>query len=424
MPRHQSEVTSPDVRSLWSNTGFRWLWIGQAISETGSRITRDGLPMAAVMLLAATPFQMGVLTALSGAATLLFGMIAGVWVDRIHRRPVLILADIGRALVIGTIPLAAHYGMLAMPQFYLVAAVAGVLTVLFDVAYQAYVPTLVNREQLVVANSRLALTGSIAEVLGPGITGLLVRVLTAPVAILIDALSFLASAISVALIRNPEPPPEPNPVPHFAEEIRDGWHAVIHHPVLRVLAFRAATIGLCHGLISPLYVLYAMRDLALGPLALGIAIVIGGVSNLTGALLAPYAARRFGLGRTLFWSAVLYSIGVLLLALARPPFFFAMSCLIGQQLLGDGFYMISQINETSLRQSITPDRLLGRVSAVMQLLTRGIWPIGALISGAVAGIIGTRTTLLIAALGLLASAAWMLAPPIRALKAHTLTPRP
>jgi MFS family permease len=403
---------------LWTNPGFRRLWIGQAISEAGSRITRDGLPMAAVMVLGATPFQMGILTALGGAATLLFGMIAGVWVDRLRRRPVLIVADLGRAAVIGSIPLAAHFGVLAMPQIYAVAALAGVLTVLFDVAYQAYVPTLVDRAHLVEANSRLALTGSIAEVLGPGLTGVLVRVLTAPVAMLIDALSFLASAISVALIRNPESEPVSSATPHLIEEIRDGWRAVMQHPVLRVLAFRAATLGLFHGLVSPLYVLYAMRDLGLGPLSLGIVIAIGGVSNLTGALLAPRVARRFGLGTTLFWSAVLYSVGLMLIPVAHPPLAFAIACLAGQQLLGDGFYMISVVNETALRQSITPDRLLGRVSAVMQLLTRGIWPIGALISGALAEVIGARNTLWIAACGILASAAWLLAPAIQSLKTH------
>jgi len=195
------DVAAAPSRRLWANRGFRCLWIGQAISEAGSRITRDGLPMTAVMVLGATPAQMGFLTALGGAATLLFSMFAGVWVDRVRRRPVLIAADVGRALVIGSIPLAAFYHALAMPQLYVVTALAGVLTVLFDVAYQAYVPMLVDREQLVEANSRLALTGSIAEVLGPAGTGLLVRVLTAPIAILIDALSFLASAISVAMIR-------------------------------------------------------------------------------------------------------------------------------------------------------------------------------------------------------------------------------
>jgi MFS family permease len=424
--RHKSQVAAGQAetpeRSLWANRGFRYLWIGQAISEAGSRITRDGLPMAAVTVLGATPTQMGFLTALGGAATLLFGMFAGVWVDRVRRRPVLIAADVGRAVVIGSIPLAAYYNALRMPQLYVVTALAGVLTVLFDVAYQAYVPELVARDKLIEANSRLALTGSIAEVLGPAATGLLVRVLTAPIAILIDAVSFVGSAISVLLIaedqrasgpRGGQTATDPAVRPTTAlSEIRDGWQAVIHQPVLRVLAFRAITQGLCHGLIGPLYVYYAMQELGLGPLALGIVIAIGGVSNLTGALIAPAVSRRFGVGRTLFGSAIVLASSITLIGLAHPPRVFAIGCLVAQQLLGDAFYVITNVTETSLRQSIVPDRLLGRVGAVFQLLTRGIWPIGALASGVIAGEIGVRGTFLVAACGMFASAAWLLSPVI------------
>ncbi len=410
MSRHQSEITSP--AGLWSNPGFRWLWIGQAISETGSRVTRDGLPFTAVMVLGATPWQMGLLTAVGGAATLLFGLIAGVWVDRVRRRPVMILADLGRALIIGTIPLAAFYGVLRMPQIYAVAAIAGVLTVLFDVAYQTYVPCLVDRDRLVDANARLALTSSSAEIVGPGLTGLLIRTLTAPIAILIDAVSFVVSAISVLLIRNPEPPPaDRHPESHFREEIREGLATVWHEPVLRALAARNVAAGFFMGMIGPLYVLYALRDLGLGPVALGIVIACGGVSNFAGAVVAPRAARILGLGRTLLVSSLLLSVAIALFALARPPFAFAITCLIAQQLVGDISYSVYSVHELTLRQKIAPERVLGRVNSVMTLLSRGV------VGGLLAERAGVRATAWVSAFGLFAAATLLLARPIRTMRA-------
>jgi MFS family permease len=402
--------------TLWRDSDFRKLWIGQSISEIGSRITRDGLPLAAVITLRASPFQMALLTAVSAGATLAFSLFAGVWVDRIRRRPVLIASDIGRALVIGIIPVTAYFGALRMSQLYMVAAAAGVLTVLFDVGYQSYVPTLVTRERIVEANSRLSLSGSVAEVIGPGLTGVLVQTLTAPIAILFDALSFFASAVSVALIRKPElPTAAVTAVPDRVEEIRAGFRAVAHQPVLSALAARAATASFCHGLIGPLYTLYAIRDLGLNPVTLGLVITVGGVSNLIGALSAPWVARKLGLGTTFIGSAIVYGAAVMLIPAARPPLPFAIACLAGAQLLGDSFGVIYNVHETSLRQAITPDHLLGRVNSVMQLLTRGIWPIGAIAGGLLAQATSARTTLWVAALGLLASSLWLFGRPVREL---------
>jgi MFS family permease len=402
--------------TLWRDSDFRKLWIGQSISEIGSRITRDGLPLAAVITLRASPFQMALLTAVSAGATLAFSLFAGVWVDRIRRRPVLIASDIGRALVIGMIPVTAYFGVLRISHLYVVAAVAGVLTVLFDVGYQSYVPTLVTRERIVEANSRLSLSGSVAEVIGPGLTGVLVQTLTAPIAILFDALSFFASALSVALIRKPElPTASVTAAPDMVEEIRAGFRGVAHQPVLAALAARAATASFCHGLIGPLYTLYAIRDLGMNPVTLGLVITVGGVSNLIGALSAPWVARKLGLGATFIGSAIVYAAAVMLIPAARPPLPLAIACLAGAQLLGDSFGVIYNVHETSLRQAITPDHLLGRVNSVMQLLTRGIWPIGAIAGGLLAQATSARTTLWVAALGLLASSLWLFGRPVREL---------
>jgi MFS family permease len=289
-----AQVAPP--RGLWASPDFVKLWSGQTISELGSRITREGLPLTAVLVLHATTVQMGLLTALGGASTLVFGLIAGVWVDRLRRRPILIAADLGRALLLASIPLAALAGVLQMGQLYTVAALAGVLTVFFDVAYQSYLPALVARDQILEGNSKLALSASIAEIAGPGLTGILVQAITAPIAILFDALSFLVSALSVGLIRKPEPPPAARAPEHLVAETLAGLRFIFGHPVLRPLGLRWATTFLSMGFLGPLYVLYAIQILHLKPAMLGVVIAMGGVGAMVGSVLAPRLVRRFGLG--------------------------------------------------------------------------------------------------------------------------------
>src|SRR5450631_693476 len=219
---------------------FLKLWGGQAISKIGSTITSVGIPLTAASVLEASPLQMGLLAGASGAGVVVFGLFAGVWADRLRRRPIMIAADLVRAALLSTIPLAAALHRLNMAHLYAVATLAGILTVLFDVSYQAYVPTLVNRAELVAANSKLALTEPIADVTGPGLTGLLVKLITAPTAILLDALSYLCSAVSVWVIRKPEPPPEASLAPHIGREIGEGLSASWRNPLLRALLQRAA----------------------------------------------------------------------------------------------------------------------------------------------------------------------------------------
>src|SRR5579864_7698799 len=208
------EDAAPHRRELWRNPDFLKLWTAQGISEIGSRITREGIPLTALLVLHAGTVQMGLLNALGGIAVLIFGLAAGVWIDRWRRRPVLIAADLGRAAVLASIPAAALAGRLAMEQLYAVAALAGVLTVFFDVADQSYLPALVEPERILEANARLTLSSTIAEIAGPGLTGFLVQAITAPIAILFDALSFLASALLLAGIRKREPPPPRRPPGH------------------------------------------------------------------------------------------------------------------------------------------------------------------------------------------------------------------
>lgn len=420
------------LTGLWRSADFIKLWAGQTISQLGSRITRDGLPLAAVLVLEATPSQMGLLAALGSAPVLVLGLVAGVWVDRLRRRPILIVADLGRAALLATIPLAAVMGVLTIEQLYLVAALAGVLTLFFDVAYQSYLPSLVERENILEGNTKLALSDSVAEFAGPTLAGLLVQVLTAPIAILFDALSFLVSAASVALIRKAEgsaprdqatsaqtaPEAEssldPRP-PSFQSEALEGLRVVLRQPVLRALAGTSSTHSFFGSFLAGLYGLYVIRVLGLGPAALGAIIAVGGVGNLLGALLAARLVRRAGLGATLIGASIANGLIGFLLPLAGGPPLAVAAFLVAGQLFGDMAQTIFDIHAVSLRQAITPDRLLGRTNASMQLLEAGLGPIGALVGGVLGQIAGVREAIFISALGRLLAFLWLVPLPVRGL---------
>jgi MFS family permease len=397
---------------LWAEPDFLKLWAGQAISQIGSWISHAGLPLAAVLVLGASPLQMGILSGVGAAAVLLFGLLAGAWADRLRRRPILIVSDLGRAAVLGTVPVLAAMHRLTMTHLYAVAAAVGLLTVLFDVSYQAYVPGLVSREMILDANSKLALAESTAEIAGPGIAGMLVQWLTAPIAILFDAISFVVSAASLWLIRKPEAQPEPPPEPHMGREIAAGLRVAWQEPLLRVLVQRTATASFFLGFASSLYILFAIRELRLTAVMLGLIISIGGASNLLGAVLAGPLVRRFGFGRTFIASAVVAGVANLVVPLAHGSVAVCATILIAAQ-LGDIAWPVYNINDTSLRQAVTPDRLLGRVNAAMHLVFRGMVPLGALASGILAQESGIRITMLIGALGFLLSTLILVFSPIR-----------
>ena len=395
---------------LWRHPDFMKLWTGQTISELGSRITRDGVPLTAVIVLHAQPSQMGIITAIGAASILLFGLLAGMWVDRMRRRPIMIAADLGRAAILATIPMAAFAHRLSMTQLYVVIALAGFCTVFFDVAYQSYMPSLVERDNLLEGNSKLAMSSSAAEIAGPSLTGILVQLITAPVAILFDAISFLISAASVALIRKPEPPHQPSSgQPHPIAGLR----FVFGHPLLRPLALFSVTAFLFLGFLGPLYVLYAIRDLRLTPAELGMAIGMGGVGSMIGATLAPAIGRRLGLGHTFIGAAITMAAAYALIPLAQGPRPMALIFLIGSQLVGDFAFTAYFVNALTLRQSLAPEDMLGRVNAAMQLLTRGVIPLSALASGILAGAIGVRPTITIAVAGILSASVWLIASPVR-----------
>ena len=395
------------------------LWAGQTISEIGTRISREGIPLTAVIVLSASPVEMSWLIAIGGVAALIAGPLAGTLSDRSHRKPLMIVADLGRALALAAVPWAYFNGWLSIPLLLGVAAVVGALTVLFDVAYPTYVPTLVNPGQLLEANRNLALTISIAEVTGPAFTGLLIKLVTAPVAILVDAASFILSALSIAWIAQPEPAPVP-PIQAqgWWREATEGVGFVFAHPLLRPLALRTATVSVAWGFFGTLYVYYAIEVLEMSTVALGIVIALGGVGNLIGALIAPRVTARYPLGKVLIASAVWLGLTSLFIPLASEPGWFSIACLGAAQLFGDVAHPILAINELTLRQKVSPPLMLGRVNACFQLLFKALFPPGAILGGGLAVWIGARQTLLICSLGILASALWLFFSPVRKLRDH------
>jgi predicted MFS family arabinose efflux permease len=417
--------TSRRLTGLWRDSDFMKLWVGQTISLLGSHITGSGLPLAALLVLSATPAQMGVLAAVGSFPVLVVGLVAGVWVDRLRRRPIMITTDLLRALLLLTVPLAAFSGRLGMPQLYVVAALAGVLAVFFDVAYQAYLPTLVERARVLEGNARLTLSSSAAEIIGPGLAGMLVQALTVPVAILFDSLSFLVSVGSLALIRKPEPPPAPaEERRHALAEARVGLAWVAGQPLLRAFAASAALRSFFGNYFAALYGLYAIRVLGLGPAALGVTIGAGGAGSIVGALLAERLSGRVRLGPLLIGSLIFSNIMGFFIPLARGPALLAMACLIVGQFFGDSAGTLYAINEVSLRQAITPDRVLGRVNASMQLLQVGVAPLGALVGGLLATMIGVRPTVWLAVAGQLLGLLPLLMSPVKTLRGMPAAAKP
>lgn len=427
-----ASVPTPDPRPrtgrppLLADGDFRRLWTAQAVSEIGSRISREGIPLTALLVLHAGAVAMGLLSALGGIAVLVFGLAAGLWIDRLRRRPVLIVADLGRAALLASIPAAAAAGRLTMTQLYVVAASAGVLTIFFDVAADSYLPALVANDRILEANSKLTLSSTIAEIAGPGLTGFLVQLITAPIAILFDSLSFLGSALLLARIRRREPAPAGRPPGRARGETLAGVRWIFANPVLRPLGLRSTTAFVFHGFVGALYMLFAIDVLRLPPALLGVVIATGGVSAMAGAVLAPHLEHRFPLGATFLATSTIYGLTVFLIPLAgvapaahaarSAGVWAAAATLMSAQLIGDMTLTIFSINEVSLLQRVTPREVLGRVNAGMQLLARGVYPIGALLGGVLGARIGVRPTLAIAAAGILFSTLWLIPAPLRRLR--------
>jgi len=322
------------------------LWAGQTVSELGSVVTRTAVPLVALLVLGAGPFEMALLVVAASLAVLLVGFFAGAWVDRLRRRPLLIWSDVLRAIVLLSVPAAYVAGVLRMEQLYLVVFLEGCLGAVFDAAYPAYVPTLIGTERVVEGNSRLATSSSLAEIGGPGLGGGLVQLIGAPFAILVDAISFAFSAASVVLIRRPEPArPARTTGSAIRVEIVEGLQLVRRHPVIVPLTLRSVIAHVAGSFYGVLYTLYLIDDLHLNPLLLGIVVSAGGVGSLVGSLFAARVIARIGLGPALIWTATGASILGVLTPLAGGPVLVATLMVFVPQLVGDGLQTIEGVAE-------------------------------------------------------------------------------
>jgi len=401
------------------------IWTASTISIFGSLITRLALPFLAIIVLDAGAIEVALLRSVDLIATLAVGLVAGAWVDRLRRRRVLIWSDLGRAILLGSIPVAAVGGWLSYAQLIVVTTAAAVLTSFFDAADNAYLPSIVERERLVQANSALAASGSAAEFTAFGISGFLVQVLSAPIAVALDAVSFLVSAILIGGIKAKEAmPPTRAERTSVLAEIRVGVRLVVRDPVLRSFAGAQMALAALWGVFGATWLLFALDQLDLGTAAIGVIAGVGGLGSLIGALVAERATKRWGIGRVAIGAMLLAALGNLLIPLAPAgaPFVAALF-LIGQQLIGDSSVTVYDVTETSVRQTMVRDRELGRVASTFRVgagLAQLVATIGA---GLLAEAIGLRATLFLAPLGGLVGAAILFASPVRRL-AWLPTPPP
>jgi MFS family permease len=407
------------LTGLWRDRDFMKLWAGQTISLLGSHIGGGALRYTAILILGATPLQVSLLSAARMLPMLLLGLLAGVWVDRLRRRPILIAADVGRALLLLSIPLAYLLGGLRVEQLYLVAALVGALTICFDVAYQSFLPTVVGRERLVEGNSKLSASDSVAEISGPPLGGVLVQIVSAPLAIVLDVLSFLGSALAIWRIRAPEPAPTaPEQRSSLRRDLVEGLRAVLRDPLLRALLGIGVTLNLFGNIIGTLYDLYLIRDLGMSPAIVGLTVGVGGISALVGAFAAGPVLARFGVGPTLGGVLALKLVTMSLFMLAHGRL--ALPLLLAAQ-GGDILFAIYFIGETSLRQAIAPQRLLGRVNATFSFVAIGAGLVGALLGGVLGELLGARLAIAVGALGVCSACLWVFGSPLR----HVRTaPRP
>jgi MFS family permease len=376
---------------------FRQLLIADTISQLGTQVTLIALPLVAVLTLSAPEFQVGLLAACGTAAFVLVGLPAGAWVDRLRRRNVLIVGDVGRAVLLASIPLAWWAGVLTMWQLYAVALVTGVLTVFFDVAYQSYLPHLVGRDNLVEGNSKLEIVHTSSRVGGPALGGVVVQWLTAPFAVAADAVSFAASALFVGLIRKREPRPERAPDAHLGREIMEGLRFVFGNRLLRAIAACTGSFNLFNGIFTAMEVVFFVRELHLTPGQIGLYFSIGSAGGLLGVFLVKPVVRWLGQGPAIWVSTATTAPFALLLPLAEPGWRTWLAAAGGIMIsIGVVVYNVTQV---SFRQGLTPERLLGRMNATMRFLVWGTIPIGGLLGGLLGEWLGARNALWVGAIG-------------------------
>lgn len=387
----------PRRGGLWHHMDFRRLWIGETVSQFGTFISQLALPLVAILVLHASTFQVGLLATFEMLAFLVVGLPAGAWVDRMRYRWVLIVNDLIRALALGSIPLAQLLGVLTIGQLYIVALLTGVSTVFFDVAYQSYLPQLVDRSALVEGNSKLQASESVSQIAGPGAGGLLIQWLTAPYAVLVDAVSFLWSAAWVGAIRQRVPKPERKDDRNLMREIAEGLRFVMGNRLLRSIAACTGSSNLFSNIAFPVYYILLARQLHLSAGIIGLFTSIAAVGGLIGSLIASKFAAWVGQGPAIWISALVFGPVEFVVPLTHRNWTLGLLAL-GQLIMWTSI-VVYNITQVSFRQGLCPPELLGRMNATMRFLVWGTIPVGAFLGGVLGAMIGVRETLVVAAVG-------------------------
>jgi MFS family permease len=406
-------TAAPSTGSIWTDRNFVRLWTGETISLIGNQITQFTLPLVAILTLHASTFQAGVLNACRTAPVVVVSLFAGVWLDRRRRRPILIACSLGNAALIALVPISDAIGLLSMGLLYLVSLSVGVLSVVFDIGVLSYVPTLVERRHLADSNSKLQGSTSLSLVAGPGLAGALVGVLTAPVTLSADAFSYLCSAAGLILIDKAEEPPETPPVrPSIRSSIAEGLRAVYGSPILRSLLNLAATFNFVQAGFITIFVVYGIRVLHLGPFRLGLVLGAIAVGGIVGAMMSKRVSGFFGIGPTMLFGLSGATLCPLLLLIPRNGGFVSMTIMIGAELLY-GFGVLSfNVITVTVRQTVTPKRLLGRMNASYRMVLFGMAPLGSALAGALGQHFGLRTALVIAVLAFPSAILWTISSPV------------
>jgi len=402
---------------LWSHRDFLKLWTGQSISELGSQVSQLAIPWLAAVGLHASPIEFSLLGVLGFLPFILFALPAGVWVDRLRRRQILIVGDSARAVLLALIPILWAAGVLRIWHLLLLQFVIGIFTVFFDVAYQSYLPALIDREHLVEGNSKLQLTVSVAQVGGPSLSGALIGAITAPYAIVTDAASFVVSTAFMLRMRHEERLPElaeGESHPKMWPQVKEGLHWVIGNRYLRAIAACTGVGNFFGNVVFAIFVLYAVRTLHLSSFEVGAVFGVGSAGAIVGALVANRLQKAIGVGGAIVLPSVLFSLGELAYPFA-PRGFPLPVLMIGAAVtsFGSVAYNITQV---SLRQAITPERLQGRMNAAMRWIVWGTIPLGTLLGGAVGQVIGLHAALWVGALGNVPVFLFVLLSPVRSIR--------
>ncbi|MCZ6538945.1 MAG: MFS transporter [Chloroflexi bacterium] len=406
---------APRRKSLWRNQDFLKFWTAQSTSNLGQLMSV--LPLVAILALGARPYEMAIIGGASAAAGLAFGLIAGPWVDRTRRRMVLVVTDLGRALSIASIPVAHFLFELRIEHLYVVAFTNGSLGIFNEVASRAYLPSLVDRDRLLEANSKTAASDAVVEQIGFSVGGFIAQLASAISASVVQAITFAVSGLLILTIRRPEPQPvSVNRERNIRRELIEGYRFIAGHQLLRIVAISGAVSSGAGGIIGGMITLFAITEIGFQPGPLGVIYGTGGISSFIGAIYATRVTRRLGVGPTMATGAIIFGAIGFLIPLAPTQIWIATVFFVLPQILGDGFAMMHNINEVSLQQAVTPEHLRGRVASALKVSEKLAMLIGVSIAGVVAELAGLRVALGMGFAILLIAGLVLLHPAIRNLR--------